>query len=64
MIIEYENIQFSVELDIDDGISYISSIKIDGFELIELLDSKVVDKLEDLAHKKLMSDTGDFDKCF
>lgn len=64
MIIEHENVQFAVELDTDDGISYISSIKIGGFELIELLDSKTVEKLEDLAHKKLMSDTGDFDGCF
>lgn len=64
MMIEYQGIKFDVELDSDDGISYISSVKIDGFELIELLDSTVVEKLEDLAHKKLMSDTGDFDGCF
>lgn len=64
MIIEYQGVKFAVELDSDDGISYISSIKIDNFELIELLDGKVVEKLEDLAHKKIMSDTGDFDGCF
>lgn len=75
MIIEIENIPFSVEYDTDDGELYLSSAKLNDYELIDVLAEDVIEKLE----KKLIFvleeenedskydgaiDDYDFDSCF
>lgn len=75
MIIEIENIPFSVEYDTDDGELYLSSAKLNDYELIDVLTEEVIEKLE----KKIIFvleeenedskydgaiDDYDFDSCF
>lgn len=75
MIIEIENIPFSVEYDTDDGELYLSSAKLNDYELIDVLTEDVIEKLE----KKIIFileeenedskydgaiDDYDFDSCF
>jgi hypothetical protein len=75
MIIEIENIPFSVEYDTDDGELYLSSAKLNDYELIDVLTEEVKETIE----KKLIFvleeenedskydgaiDDYDFDSCF
>lgn len=75
MIIEIDNIPFSVEYDTDDGELYLSSAKLNDYELIDVLAEEVKGMIE----KKLIFfleeenedskydgaiDDYDFDGCF
>jgi hypothetical protein len=56
MIIEFDGIDFDVTHDFEDDEMYISSIQLDGQELVNLLDSKVVDSIYDEVVKCLDHD--------
>ena len=46
MIIELDKIPFSVEYDTDDGQLYLTSIKLHGYELFDVLTEEAITKLE------------------
>lgn len=46
MIIELDNIPFSVEYDTDDDQLYLTSIKLHGYELFEVLTEETITNLE------------------
>lgn len=46
MIIELDNIPFSVEYDSDDGQLYFTSIKLHGYELFDVLTEEAIINLE------------------
>lgn len=46
MIIELDKIPFSVEYDTDDGLLYLTSIKLHDYELFDVLTEETITNLE------------------
>lgn len=60
MIIEIKNVPFAVEYDTDDGDIYISSAKLHGYELIELISPEWLDVMLDKVIKQIEKDNQEF----
>lgn len=59
MIIEIEKVPFAVEYDTDDDNPYISSVKLHGYELAELISLEWLDVMLDKVIKRVEEDNED-----
>lgn len=59
MIIEIEKVPFAVEYDTDDGEPYISSVKLHGYELAELISPEWLDVMLDKVIKHIDEENED-----